>query len=76
MPDVRRGQPGSRARQNSRPGRAQNAGKGGIERMLSVVGIPGDFDVAHISWRLEYDSFLYQQFSHRALRIYQFYGDF
>jgi len=43
-----------------------------IERMLSAMKVPGDFDVAQISWRPDYDSFFYQQLSRRALRIYLF----
>jgi hypothetical protein len=43
-----------------------------IERMLFAMKIPGDFDVAQISWRPNYDSFFYQQLSRRALRIYLF----
>jgi hypothetical protein len=46
--------------------------KAEIERMLSAMKVAGDFDVAQISWRPEYDSFFYQQLSHRALRIYLF----
>src|SRR5215471_16291545 len=46
--------------------------KAEIERMLSAMNVPGDFDVAQISWRPDYDSFYYQQLSRRALRIYLF----
>jgi len=42
----------------------------GIEQMLAAMNVPGDFDIAQISWRPEYDSFFYQQLSRRALRIY------
>jgi len=41
-----------------------------IDRMLAAMNVPGDFDVAQISWRPEYDSFFYQQLSRRARRIY------
>jgi hypothetical protein len=37
-----------------------------------VLTVPGDFDVAQISWRPEYDSFFYHQLSRRALRTYLF----
>ena len=33
---------------------------------------PGDFDVAQISWRADYDPFFYRQLSRRARRIYLF----
>jgi hypothetical protein len=46
--------------------------KAEIERMLSAMKVPGDFDVAQISWRPDYDSFFYQQLSRRARRIYLF----
>ena len=34
--------------------------------------VPGDFDVAQISWRPDYDPFFYRQLSRRARRIYLF----
>ena len=46
--------------------------KAEIERMLSAMKVPSDFDVAQISWQPDYDSFFYQQLSRRALRIYLF----
>ena len=36
------------------------------------LGIPGDFDVAQISWRPDYDAFFYQQLCKRARRLYLF----
>jgi hypothetical protein len=43
-----------------------------LERMCSKLGIPGDFDIAQISWRPDYDSFFYRELSRRARRIYLF----
>ena len=43
-----------------------------LERMCSEVGIPGDFDVAQISWRPDYDLFFYRELSCRARRVYVF----
>jgi hypothetical protein len=40
--------------------------------MLSALNIPGDFEVAQISWRPDYDPFFYQQLARRARRIYLF----
>jgi hypothetical protein len=40
--------------------------------MCSELLIPGDFDVARISWRPDYDPFFYRQLSRRARRIYLF----
>ena len=43
-----------------------------LQRMCSEMRIPGDFDVAQISWRPDYDPFFYCQLSRRARRIYLF----
>ncbi len=41
-----------------------------LQRMCSEMHMPGDFDVAQISWRPDYDPFFYRQLSRRARRIY------
>ena len=41
-----------------------------LERMCSEIHLPGDFDVAQISWRPDYDPFFYRQLSRRARRNY------
>jgi len=46
--------------------------KAEIERMLSAMKVPGNFDVAQISWLPDYDSCFYQQLSRRALHTYLF----
>jgi len=43
-----------------------------LEQMCSELRLPGDFDVAQISWRPDYDPFFYRQLSRRARRIYLF----
>ena len=43
-----------------------------LERMCSELRLPGDFDVAQISWRPDYDPFFYRQLSGRARHIYLF----
>lgn len=43
-----------------------------LERMLSALNVPGDFDIAQINWRPDYDPFFYRQLSHRARHIYLF----
>ena len=43
-----------------------------LEQMCSELRIPGDFDVAQVSWRPDYDPFFYRQLSRRARRIYLF----
>ena len=46
--------------------------KAELQRMCSEMHLPGDFDVAQISWRPDYDPFFYRQLSRRARRIYLF----
>ncbi len=36
------------------------------------LGLPGDFDVAQISWKPDYDHFFYRQLCRRARRLYLF----
>src|SRR3974377_1646664 len=43
-----------------------------LERMCAELRLPGDFDVAQINWRPDYDPFFYRQLSRRARRIYLF----
>ncbi len=38
--------------------------------------MPGDFDVAQISWQPDYDEFFYQQLCRRARRLYLFRGEY
>jgi hypothetical protein len=47
-----------------------------LERMCSGLSIPGDFDIAQISWRPDYNPFFYRQLSRRARRIYLFRGEY
>jgi hypothetical protein len=46
--------------------------KAELEKMCSDLRIPGDFDVAQINWRADYDPFFYRQLSRRARHIYLF----
>jgi hypothetical protein len=43
-----------------------------LERMCSELRIPGDFDIAQISWRPDYDPLFYRELSRRARRIHLF----
>ena len=36
------------------------------------LGIPGNFDIAQINWKPDYDPFFYQQLSRRARKMYLF----
>jgi hypothetical protein len=40
------------------------------------LGLPGDFDIAQISWRPDYDPFFYHQLSRRTRRIYLFRSEY
>ena len=44
--------------------------------MCSELRIPGDFDVAQISWRTDYDPVFYRQLSRRARKIYLFRNEY
>ena len=44
--------------------------KAELQRMCSDLRIPGEFDIAQISWRPDYDPFFYRQLACRARRIY------
>jgi hypothetical protein len=43
-----------------------------LDRLLGELGVPGDFDVARLTWRPGYDPFFYQQLAKRARRLYLF----
>ncbi|MDE3181260.1 MAG: hypothetical protein KGM47_16575 [Acidobacteriota bacterium] len=43
-----------------------------LDRMLGQLGVPGDFDVAQITWKPDYDPFFYRQLAKRACRLFLF----
>jgi len=47
-----------------------------LDQILGQMGVPGDFDVAQITWRPDYDIFFYQQLAGRARRQYFFREEF
>ena len=47
-----------------------------LERICAGLCIAGDFDIAQISWRPDYDAFFYRQLSDRARRVYLFRGEY
>ncbi len=47
-----------------------------LQKMCSDLGIPGDFDVAQITWRPDYDAFFYRQLSRRARRLHLFRAEY
>lgn len=47
-----------------------------LQNMCSDLGMPGDFDVAEITWRPDYDAFFYRQLCQRARRLYLFRSEY
>jgi hypothetical protein len=47
-----------------------------LDRLCGELGIPGDFDVAQISWRADYDFFFYEQLRKRARKMYLFRAEY
>ncbi len=47
-----------------------------LGRLCSQLGIPGDFDVAQISWKSGYDPFFYNQLRKRARKIYLYQSEY
>lgn len=47
-----------------------------LQRLCTELGMPGDFDVALIYWRPEYDALYYKQLCRRARRLYLFRSEY
>jgi hypothetical protein len=47
-----------------------------LDRLCSELGVPGDFDIAQISWKPDYDAFFYTQLRKRARRLYLFRAEY
>lgn len=47
-----------------------------LQKMCGDLGIPGDFDIAQITWRPDYDAFFYRQLCRRARRLYLFRSEY
>ena len=50
--------------------------KAELEKMCSPLRLPGDFDLAQINWRPDYDLFFYCQLTRRARRTYLFRNEY
>lgn len=50
--------------------------RGELQRLCWNLGLPGDFDVAQITWRPDYDSFFYEQLITRARTMYLFRNEY
>lgn len=47
-----------------------------LQKMCAALDIPGDFDVALITWKPDYDTFYYKQLCKRARRVYLFRSEY
>lgn len=50
--------------------------RGELQKLCAELGVPGDFDVALITWKADYDSFYYKQLCKRARRLYLFRSEY
>ena len=60
-----------RARINSAPVERTD-----LQKFCTGLGMPGDFDVALITWKPDYDAFYYRQLCKRARRLYLFRSEY
>jgi len=47
-----------------------------LQKLCAGLGIPGDFDVAFITWKADYDAVYYTQLCKRARRLYLFRSEY
>ena len=47
-----------------------------LQKLCAALGIPGDFDVALITWKPDYDAFYYRQLFRRARHVYLFRSEY
>jgi hypothetical protein len=47
-----------------------------LEKLCAALGIPGDFDVALITWKPDYDSVYYKELSQRTKRLYLYRSEY
>jgi hypothetical protein len=50
--------------------------RGDLQKLCSRLGVPGDFDVALITWKPDYDAFFFKQLCTRARRLYLFRSEY
>ncbi|MBI3779427.1 MAG: hypothetical protein HY274_11065, partial [Gammaproteobacteria bacterium] len=50
--------------------------KAELEKLCAPLRLPGDFDLAQINWRADYDPFFYRELSRRARRVYVFRNEY
>ncbi len=47
-----------------------------LQKLCAALGIPGDFDVAQITWKPDYDAFYYRQLCKRGRHLYLFRSEY
>lgn len=47
-----------------------------VQRLCAALGLPGDFDVAQITWKPDYDAFYYRQLCRRSFHLYLFRSEY
>ena len=47
-----------------------------LQKLCSLLGIPGDLDIALITWKPDYDAFYYKELSKRARHLYLFRSEY
>jgi hypothetical protein len=50
--------------------------RGDLQKLCGRLGMPGDFDVALITWKPDYDAFFYKQLCRRARCLYLFRSEY
>jgi hypothetical protein len=50
--------------------------RGDLQKLCSRLGMPGDFDVALVTWKPDYDAFFYKQLSKRSRCLYLFRSEY
>jgi hypothetical protein len=50
--------------------------RGDLQELCAGLGMPGDFDVALITWKPDYDAFYFKQLCKRARRLYLFRSEY
>jgi len=47
-----------------------------LQKLCAALGMPGDFDVALITWKPDYDTFYFKQLCKRSRRLYLFRSEY
>ncbi len=50
--------------------------RGDLQKLCTRLGMPGDFDVALITWKPDYDAFFYKELCRRARCLYLFRSEY